>query len=510
MQRVSRATLLALSCLLLASLVVTQGPAGAVASSLTPENRMLGWRGDKVTGSVRDPSGCGFEKQSVGESKCTSYYFSVNIPGDYWSAQRGSLGIKIRWIDRDDDFDLYIYRADRLIKSSRQRRSTSESVSLKNPKPGTYRAIVVPFRVTDSGYGGFARLRVAPPPPETRYYAVPTSIRSDCSRDVTSALLRWIGRVPNNATLSFSRGGCYRIDKRLSIVDRWGLTFQGNGATFKAVTEGRSTRAHFFFLGGGNLAIRNLTVIGANPNAGLDLDAFRETLQWQHAFSLNGVQGAVLDNVRASDVFGDFVFLGEDTRNVRIWSKDVTVQNSTFERNGRQGITIFGANGVTVRWNWLGEVRMTTFDLEVAAHLGALNVEIANNVTGRGLQPWFVSSGSGFNVANVHVVRNLMIFDSGIPLVAVETPRGGWRGPFYFADNDLVVRESPRAAFEFTRASEVHVANNTATFLLRNRMTAVLLQESRGVQVTGNHFYGAARIVRADLDSEYFESDNET
>jgi hypothetical protein len=504
MGRFSRALFLGLACLLLSSLVALISPASAASSSLTPEERMIGWRGDKMSGSIPDPSKCRREK-------CGSYYFSVNIPESYWDHQRGSLAVRISWIEADDDFDLYLYRGKKLIGSSRRRGSTSESVWLRQPRPGTYRALLVPVRVRDSGYGAFARLKVKPPPPGTPYFPAPSSIRSDCSRDVTSKLQKWIASVPDHSTLSFNRGGCYRIDGSLLIEDRWGLTFQGNGATFKAMTDGDQKRRHFWIKGGGNWAFQNLVVIGANPNAGLDKEAWRPDRAFQHAFALQGVQGAVLDNVRAYDVYGDFVNISRDgRRGDGPWSRNVIVQNSTFERNGRQGLSIGAGENITIQWNYVGEVRLTTFDIETLPGLGARGIHFSNNVTGRGKHHWLANWGAGHDISDINIVKNIMIFPTGLRPVRVKTPPGGLRGPYYIADNDFVVHFAPAGAFGFAGATNVIVAENHVVFLRRGT-TAVTLLGSHHVRVIGNHFQGAARILTADKDSsDYFERDNET
>ena len=71
----------------------------------------------------------------------------------------------------------------------------------------------------------------------TTVAAVPASIPSDCSRDVSAELLAWIASVPDGSTLRFAANGCYRVDRTLTIQYRNGLTFEGNGATFPRVHE---------------------------------------------------------------------------------------------------------------------------------------------------------------------------------------------------------------------------------------------------------------------------------
>src|SRR5207244_10906720 len=74
-------------------------------------------------------------------------------------------------------------------------------------------------------------------------YQVPSSIANDCSVDVTSALLSWIGSVPDYSTLSFGTNACYRIEGTLEFSGRKGLDFEGNGSTFRSLTAPTATRA---------------------------------------------------------------------------------------------------------------------------------------------------------------------------------------------------------------------------------------------------------------------------
>src|ERR1051326_620877 len=51
-------------------------------------------------------------------------------------------------------------------------------------------------------------------------FNVPSSVAGDCSTDVTSQLLSWINTVPDNSTLSFGAGACYRIEGVLELRSR--------------------------------------------------------------------------------------------------------------------------------------------------------------------------------------------------------------------------------------------------------------------------------------------------
>jgi hypothetical protein len=342
--------------------------------------------------------------------------------------------------------------------------------------------------------------------------AAPPGIASDCSADVTAALSAWIASVPNGATLALRDGGCYRLDGTLRIDDRTGLVVEGRGATFKAVQDPDPRRRHILISGGGDLLIRDLTVVGNHPNGGTSAEAYSAQREFQHAFALAGVQGLRLERVRASDVWGDFVYIGPDLRGGRtVWSRNVTVVHSTFERNGRQGIAIVAGEDVVIDSNHLAQVRRATFNMEPTTEdWGARRVRITNNVTGRGRLLWFSSGGAGSNVSDIVIAGNTMQEATGTPVVYMVAPRGARRGPVLIENNTLIVGGSPEPGFRFARVSGLTIRNNRATFPASRLMTAVGLEEAQQATIQGNRFCGAARVIAAQDSSALTETANVT
>jgi hypothetical protein len=355
--------------------------------------------------------------------------------------------------------------------------------------------------------------QVRPVPAAPGAVGVPPAIPADCSVDVTGRLNAWIGSVPDNSVLQFPQSACYRVDDSLRIEDRHGLVFEGNGVTFKVVSEPDPRRRHIAVYGGGDLVFRNLTVQGAHPNAGTAAEAYQTAREFQHAFALQGVEGALLERVRAFDVYGDFVYIGPDTRPGRgqPWSRRITVQNSTFERNGRQGISVVAGEDVLISGNRIGEVRRATFDLEpTAATWGARRVRIVNNTTGAGRLLWLASGGQGANVSDITITGNVMQASTGTPVVYVVSPTGARRGPFLIEHNTFIVGGSPAPGFRFVRVTGVMLRDNRATFPPNRAMVAVGLEDAQQVVVRGNAFCGAAQIVAADDRSTVTKTGNVT
>src|SRR6267143_718996 len=69
-------------------------------------------------------------------------------------------------------------------------------------------------------------------------YAVPSTVASNCSVDVTMALSTFIASVPDGTasapnTVLFGSGGCYRVDYPFVVAYRNNLTIDGNDATIR-------------------------------------------------------------------------------------------------------------------------------------------------------------------------------------------------------------------------------------------------------------------------------------
>jgi hypothetical protein len=338
-------------------------------------------------------------------------------------------------------------------------------------------------------------------------YTVPSSITSNCSSDVTSTLNTWIASVPNGSVLSFRQGACYRIDGSVRVTKRYDLTLEGNGSTFRAVTLGDRYRRHFWFMRGGNLTVRNLTVIGANPHAGMYDDAAKSSYEGQHAFSFLGVQGAVLDHVQAFDVFGDFVYVGADSNNVP--SRNVSVLNSTFSRNGRQGIAVVAGEHVLIQGNSLSQMRLSAIDLEPIAKIWTVSdVQVLDNSIGP-QRLTFLSAASWGAVHDVTFLRNDI---RGSMKIGIK-PMGSFRyHGFTFVDNVATASVWQSAPLiGLYRVDDLVFQGNTVPFKAGSGTDLMSLRNSCHVRVMDNKLPGvdAIFVVRDGLSCDYIQAGNQ-
>jgi hypothetical protein len=367
---------------------------------------------------------------------------------------------------------------------------------------------------------GFKRGARVPDVDVQQVVRVPRSIPSDGSRNVTKRLTRFISRVPDHSRIVFARRGVYRIEGTVEIRHRSDLVFAGRGAKLKATAwKGTSrTRSQLRFVGGANLIIRGLTVVGANPYAGTSDLAYNPLYEAQHAFDLLGVQGMLLDNVRAYDTWGDFVYIGPEnpSQGVFVPSRDVTVQDSRFARSGRMGICICAGEDIEIINNTLKNLRRSVFDIEPTSSLWQVHrINIVGNTTSNHRLLWLANAGSGGdNITDIYAGHNTD--DRGG--VDVRNPSDTARSNYVFEYNDFgTVRHSPNAPFWFRApfggpgVVDIVVRGNTAQFSDGADMSAVSLESAHTVQVYDNVFTGVGMVLTADATStEYNQWNNRT
>lgn len=370
-------------------------------------------------------------------------------------------------------------------------------------------ACALPLALFACGQASDDRLPLAPNQEVSAQvtHTVPSSVDATGTLDVTDELNAFFRSVPDGSIVRFQPYATYRIEGTLLLVDRADLLFEGGGATFVANTDGSSRlpepglhhlwprgRRHWMFVRGRNITVRDLTVRGANPHAGLAPEAYQSRLEAQHGFDFQGVDGVTLDNVRVTDVYGDFVYLGPDFYDFTgRWTSNVLITGSHFERNGRQGIAITGAEDVTITQNYIGHVRRAALDIEPdLASGGARRVLVRRNVFGPGLLLFLASAGGPGTVEDVTVERNRL--EGRTMNITVRPPVGSRRARFRVLYNSSRSSfGSPLALMNFSRVDGVEVEGNLSLIDGGQRGVGVFATESCDVVVRHNQFPGALR-----------------
>lgn len=330
----------------------------------------------------------------------------------------------------------------------------------------------------------------APTPGQTAPAADPDEVAD--LPDATAALQARLDATPDGATLRLDAGATYRLDGTLVVADRRDLRIDGNGASLVAGTTGDGDRAHLRVVGGRGVVVTDLTIVGANSDAGLEDRAYNVDLVGQHGVRLEGADDVELDDVRVTDVFGDFVYVGrhDDGR----WSEDVWIHDSTFARSGRQGLSVTAGRDVVIERNAITETRRATIDLEPnGPSWGAEGIHILDNDVGPGRLLFVAAAGRG-PVDEVVVARNRL--RGHILNVTVEPPDADRRRQFWVVDNTSD-EPATRPPLRFTRVDGVVVTGNRQP-MVRPGEPAVAVEAVCGLVVAGNDLAPGSLATTAD------------
>jgi hypothetical protein len=348
-------------------------------------------------------------------------------------------------------------------------------------------------------------------------YTVPSNIKSDCSVAVEGKIMAWLAKVPDGSTVRFGSGRCYGQDGTITLTDRNGLVIDGRGSEFRALTPGGSHRSNWRFVGGRDLTVRNMAVRGSNPQGVYD-----HAVEWQHGFSIEGVQGMTLSNVQARETWGDGVDLGHGASSPACGddassARNVLISGALLERIGRQGVAVVDAENVTVQDSTIGPVAWANVDIETDD-----DCEIARHVTvarnSFGSNGWGVIVNGGFGgdpqVGDVNVTGNVQTaptIETGILTpdpcrapVRMLAPSGLYRNGYTFSGNQFL---TPNNAFVFRQIRNIDVNSNSVAFTQPpptgcNSRAGVRLTDSHTVAITNNAFTGANSIYIADALSD--------
>ncbi len=380
----------------------------------------------------------------------------------------------------------------------------------KNPQPGPSQ---------NPGSSPSSPIPLPPPPPSgAAVFTPPASIVSNCTVPVENQLMAWLDTVPDNSVVQFPANACYGLNETINIEDAVGLTIDGNGSTFKALTPGSGNRDNWRFEGGTNITVKNMIVRGANPSAGVNNNAYDGTREWQHGFRFAGTDTALLDNVQVYDMFGDFVEAMWDWRYGNVsqapMARNITVQNSRFERNGRMGFGLTGVDGFALQDSYIGEVNMAAVDLELDFNeaLGR-NINILNNTFGKHRFALFANGGAGSspNLGDVLISGNRELVPPVTcePTIFSDALAGTYRTDWTITGNQFIT-VSDTVLLEGTRS--VTVSNNTVDYQQWGgcgRFDGVGVYDSHNITVTNNAFVGADSAVRQDsISTQIVQSGN--
>ncbi len=317
-----------------------------------------------------------------------------------------------------------------------------------------------------------------------RVVTISSRINAKGTADVSAQMAAFFRSVPNGSVVELARNGRYRMDQTLVLSGRHNLTIHGNGALFFARTPGDAHRSNVRIQNSSGIVIFNLAVRGANPHAGVSRAAYQTRREHQHGFEVLSGSNIGLVGVTATDVYGDFVYLGRSPHGP--WTSGVLIVGGHFARNGRQGITLAAARNVDIERNRISDVRMDTIDLEPnGAGAGVDHVMIRNNAVGVGRLLFVGADGSG-PVDDVTISGNVL---HGQALqIWVENRLPGKRNGLKIVDNtsDKRLGNPHGAAMRIRHVNSAEIRGNTQPFQAGRHMVIANVVSSCGVVVHGD------------------------
>ena len=235
-------------------------------------------------------------------------------------------------------------------------------------------------------------LPTAVPPPVATPAPTAAPPPAGCSRvatanaagatDATAGLMADINATPAGGTLCLTAGGTYLLYGQLHIVNRNGLTIEGNGATIRRPSESAMPLV-LIDQGGNDVTLRNFTLDGASSQPGV----WRASLEAGHAIQLGGPIRVSLVSMILRNVTGDGLYIAGGASLFRP-ADGVTLTSSVIDGTGRNGVSITdGGNNVVIAGNVFRRIGYYTFDIEPNGHAelglpGAVNVDFVDNALG--------------------------------------------------------------------------------------------------------------------------------
>jgi hypothetical protein len=256
-------------------------------------------------------------------------------------------------------------------------------------------------------------------------YDVPRRIASDCSRDVSRDLERFVAGVPSGSTVRFPSARCYRIDRTINLPAR-NLRIDGQGSWFREVTPSSGTAAIWSIEGGnGPLMLANIKTRGINTS-----HTYVRQRQWQHGVAVRGASNVTINRYTSLEVGGDGVAIEGDASGNP--AHTVRVTNADIRHAGRQGVFVANVDGLEVDHAYI-DATGYGLGVDIEPDRGTdreYNITIGSEITVDSNRLGAVRiSGPAPGAASVRrVFKNITVTDvrelqcpSGSPSISIET-----------------------------------------------------------------------------------------
>ena len=272
-------------------------------------------------------------------------------------------------------------------------RSPSGTSAAAVPRADNARAI--------TGHGGSSSTNKTFGVTATPRSSIRASVAAGCGIDATTSLQDLISSTPNGGVVNLITGRCYDVENTIVINGRNNLTIDGHGAILRAFSQGARDRMLVKIRASSGVVVRNLTLWGPNVTG-----VYVSALEGQHGIGVFGGTNTLLDGIHVKQVYGDGVTLTKAGDGSRAPADHVTIENSTFDTIGRQGISPVFVSNIVISGNTFDRIARTVIDLEPDTDSYTItDVTIENNHSGRYGHLFVGGGGAGCNTSNI-VIRD--------------------------------------------------------------------------------------------------------
>jgi len=274
-----------------------------------------------------------------------------------------------------------------------------------------------------------------------------------------------MGPITDGQTITTT--GTVTLAKSVILRDCSGVTFTGgtwdDPNTSPGVAYGGGVglgRPAFLIIGGTNISLENLSVVGVNKGG------YHQNLAFNGGIETEGTSGLTVSNVKVAHVFGDCLTLAplrSRTRDNGIVApvRDLTVDGFNGSVCGRQGITLASVDGATLSNVTIGATAFDPFDAEAdqAGGEGAKNVTV-DQCSFSGLIAITAGGGATGPITFSHCTMNTT--SSGDVVMVYNTSGTPDAGAITFSNDSLRCGASDYVScFQLEGATDLNVQNST-------------------------------------------------
>ena len=333
-----------------------------------------------------------------------------------------------------------------------------------------------------------SRLRSTSPGPIVN---VPAAIDSTGATDVSGALQAFLDGAPDGATVRFPVGARYLLSGTLELTARHDLLLDGRGATLRNSAASGAAKPVIRLTGSDGLTIRDLTLVGANPQPGV----YSPGREHDHGISIVGSTNIALAGLSVEQPSGDCVYVADQAGS---WSDGISVVDSTCRGPGRNGVAVVGGRNIDVERTTFVNVGYHVLDLEPNQGPpleGAANVTFRSN-TVRAPVAQFVIAANGWGPVDQVTVQDNILVGLAIRISVAPAAGSGYRrtGFVISANRSDTIADEPDPLMQFEATDGLTITGNVQP-LAKSTVLAGVANSCR-VTIEGNQIgSGQAALV---------------